>query len=143
MAGMTIWVRITLAAKTARVRGMAFLGVMRRATLQGRWVDGWVGGWESDRLWVKIWQDVCCCVASFSHTESLLLHRWLSPASLQPPWNLLESSPEPEAERTGSFAGRVRPQQASDLFTLRGARLHFASFLGPGFPGVFRRKAPK
>ena len=84
MTGMTIWVRITLAAKTARVRGMAFLGVMRRATLQGRWVVRWVGGWESDHLWVKIWQDVCCCVASFSHTGSLPLHRWLSPASLQP-----------------------------------------------------------
>jgi hypothetical protein len=44
MGGMNIWVGMTLAATTARVRGMAFLGVMKRATLQGRWVDGWVGG---------------------------------------------------------------------------------------------------
>lgn len=75
MGGMNIWVGMTLAATTARVRGMAFLGVMKRATLQGRWVDGWVGGWERGHLWVKIWQDVCCCIASFSHMESLLLHK--------------------------------------------------------------------
>ena len=76
MAGMTIWIGMTLAATTARVRGMAFLGVMRGAALQGGWVDGWVGGWVGEGpSWVKIWQDVCCCVASFSHTESLLLHK--------------------------------------------------------------------